>query len=387
MKLPGKLLLNVIFSSSLLFVNSALEADATRGVRINLRDSEQTTAPILEEVQLYDSSYALVIGINNYTEGWPRLSNAVQDAELVANELQEKGFEVTLKKDLNFDDLESIFREFFVFKGEDPQARLFVWFAGHGHTQNGEGYLIPADAPRPEEGSIFLIKALSMRRFGEYVRQAQAKHVLAVFDSCFSGTIFTTQRSLPPLAVTRATIQPVRQFLSSGDENQKVSDDGTFRKLFLGALRGERNADANGDGYLTGSELGMFLTYELTNLTENIQTPRSGKLRDPEYDRGDFVFLLANSDPVMEKSPKGRLRVDTEPEGARVRVLNIKPKYSLGMELDPGRYHIEVAARGYETERRWIDLAVGHGEPFIFELSEIKISKLNKSRFNQSNFK
>jgi hypothetical protein len=88
---------------------SALEAQATRGVRLQLRASEQPTAPIVEEVQLYGASYALVIGINNYTQGWPRLSNAIRDAELVADELRQKGFEVTLKKNLDSTDLKSTF--------------------------------------------------------------------------------------------------------------------------------------------------------------------------------------------------------------------------------------------------------------------------------------
>ena len=452
MKIPWKLFLNVIFNAGFFFMISALEANANRGIRLQLRASEQSAAPIVEEVQLYASSYALVIGIDNYTRGWPRLSNAIRDAELVADELREKGFEVTLKANLNSTHLKSTFEEFFVLKGEDPQTRLFVWFAGHGYTQNGEGYLIPADAPSPDAGARFLLKALSMRRFGEYVRLARAKHAFAVFDSCFSGTIFTTQRSKPPAAVTRATTLPVRQFLSSGDEDQQVSDDGRFRKLFIRALRGEERADANGDGYLTGSELGMFLTDRVTNLTENRQTPRSGKLRDEDYDRGDFVFLLSSSGAVVEKPEKtgtqailsvesnvtgarvlvdgrdvgttnlsdteilpgehrirvekegyepysrkvrfaegraaslyvdlrrtgpskGRLYVDTEPEGARVRVLNIEPKYSRGMELDPGRYHIEVSAEGYETERQWVDLAAGQEEPFSFDLAKIKVAE------------
>lgn len=447
MKLPWKLLLSVVFSSGFLLMASALAADTNRGVRIQLRASEEPTAPVVEEVQLYGASHALVIGINDYTQGWPRLSNAIRDAELVAAELRKKGFEVTLKLDLSSADLKSAFEEFFVYKGEDPQARLFVWFAGHGHTENGEGYLIPADSPLPDAGAEFRIKALSMRRFGEFVRLAGAKHALAVFDSCFSGTIFTTQRSAPPAAVTRATALPVRQFLSSGDENQQVSDDGRFRKLFIRALRGEERADANGDSYLTGSELGMFLTDRVTNLTENRQTPRYGKLRDEDYDRGDFVFLLP-SPPAVAPKPrktetyailsvdsnvigarvlvdgrevgttdladteippgehrimvekqgyepyskkvsfvkgravtlyvdlrrqgpsKAKLYVDTEPEDARIRILNIKPKYSRGIALDPGRYHVEVAAKGYETERRWIDLAAGHEAPIRFDLAK-----------------
>ena len=189
--------------------------------------------------------------------------------------------------------MKSAFEEFFVIKGADPLARLFVWFAGHGHTADDEGFLIPADAPKPSAGPRFKLKALNMRRFGEYVRQAESKHAYAVFDSCFAGTVFDSQRALPPEAITHATTLPVRQFLTSGDATQTVSDDGTFRELFLRALRGEERADANGDGYLTGSEMGLFLTDRMTNLTRTRQTPRYGKLRDKDYDLGDFVFALA----------------------------------------------------------------------------------------------
>ena len=292
--------LNIIFIFSFLFAFTALKADAKRGVQLQIRANEDKNAPIIKELQLYDSSYALVIGINNYTQGWPKLTNAIRDAELVGDELKKRGFEVTFEKDLNSTDLERALKEFFIYKGEDRQARLFVWFAGHGHTEDGEGYLIPADDPTPDTGAKFRDKALSIRRFGEYVRLAKAKHAYAVFDSCFSGTIFTTERSLPPPAVTLATTMPVRQFLSSGDENQKVSDDGRFCKLFIRALRGEEKADANKDGYLTASELGMFLADRVTNLTSKRQTPRYGKLRDEDYDRGDFVFISASTEELVE---------------------------------------------------------------------------------------
>ena len=151
------------------------------------------------------------------------------------------------------------------------------------------------DAPRPGPGPEFRLKALSLRRFGEFVRLARSKHAMAIFDACFAGTIFASQRSMPPAAITRATGLPVRQFVSSGDANQEVSDDGRFRKLFLRALRGETVADANGDGFLTGSELGLFLTDRVTNLTNARQTPRYGKLNDEDFDRGDFVFGLTSA--------------------------------------------------------------------------------------------
>ena len=73
---------------------------------------------------------------------------------------------MTLKRDLGSAALKRAFEEFFALKGDDPDAQLFVWFAGHGQSDEGEGFLVPADAPRPEVGGQFRLSALSMRRFG-----------------------------------------------------------------------------------------------------------------------------------------------------------------------------------------------------------------------------
>jgi formylglycine-generating enzyme required for sulfatase activity len=273
---------------------------------VTLKSSEVAGAADAGSVRLYGKSHALIIGIDKYTGGWPKLSNAVRDAELIAAELKKRGFEVTLRKNLNADEMKRAFEEFYVLKGEDPNARLFVWYAGHGHTVGGEGYLVPVDAPDPDRSTTaatqFRFKSLSLRRFGEFVRLAQSKHAYTVFDACFAGTVFNSQRAKPPPAITHATTLPVRQFLTSGEAGQKVSDDGTFRKLFLRAIKGEERADANGDGFLTASELGLFITDRYTNISRTRQTPRSGKLVDEDYDRGDFVFKLSAL-PSQPKTP------------------------------------------------------------------------------------
>lgn len=254
---------------------------------------------------LYDNSHALVIGIDDYSGGWPRLSNAINDARAVAAALEARGFGVELVTNPDSDQLEDAVERFVFEKGADPGARLFIWFAGHGHTINGEGYLVPARAPGPEAGWKFRRAALSLRSFGRYMREVQSKHVLAVFDSCFAGTIFNTARSLPSAVIDRATTQPVRQFVSSGEAEQVVSDDGTFRKLFIAALDGlEPNADANRDGYITGSELGLFLSDKVTTLSDGRQTPRYGKLSALALDRGDFVFAVENDEVPTTDVPK-----------------------------------------------------------------------------------
>lgn len=270
---------------------------ASRGISVAVRASESMEAPVTETVELYGDSYALIIGNDDYTNGWPKLSNAIKDAELIAETLKAKGFQITFHKNLKSSELEEVFKQFFIVQGDDPSARLFVWYAGHGATLGGEGYLVPADAPVLQEEAEFKFSALNMRRFGTFMHQARAKHVYAVFDSCFAGTVFNSQRALPPSAITRATTLPVRQFLTSGDDTQTVSDDGTFRQLFIRALTAEENADSNGDGYLTASELGLYLGDRVTNLTQSLQTPRFGKLRDKDFDRGDFVFMLPETDP------------------------------------------------------------------------------------------
>ena len=50
--------------------------------------------------------------------------------------------------------------------------------------------------------------------------------------------IFAARSGSPLAAITRMTILPVRQFVTSGDAGHLVSDDGSFRTLFLRAWVG-----------------------------------------------------------------------------------------------------------------------------------------------------
>lgn len=50
------------------------------------------------------------------------------------------------------------------------------------------------------------------------------------------------------------------------------------------------------------------------------------------------------------------LTINPIPAEARVRILNIKEKYSTGMPLAPAAYHIEISHPGYTTKTKWIRL-------------------------------
>ncbi|MGD8649696.1 MAG: hypothetical protein PVJ77_24390, partial [Desulfobacterales bacterium] len=67
-----------------------------------------------------------------------------------------------------------------------------------------------------------------------------------------------------------------------------------------------------------------------------------------------FIVAIGHSIVRAQTSTDGRLYIRTAPDGARIRILNIKPKFIQGMLLTPGPYQIEVSAEGYETRSIWI---------------------------------
>lgn len=283
----------------------ALSTAQDRGVQIKATTSSG------QSIDLYNESHALVVGISEYTAGWPSLSNALKDAYEVQSLLEKKGFKVTLLKNPSSAQLKAGIETFIATAGLDQNNRLLFYFAGHGHTEkkaygSSVGYIVPADAPDPtKDRRGFLLKAISMERFNTYARDIDAKHVLYLFDSCFSGSIFALSRAAPE-AITYKTNQHVRQFITAGSEDEQVPDVSIFKSQFIAALKGE--ADSNNDGYVTGTELGMFLQDKVMNYSRNAQHPQFGKIRDPQLDKGDFVFVTGAKGSTTEKPPTtGRL--------------------------------------------------------------------------------
>ena len=69
------------------------------------------------------------------------------------------------------------------------------------------------------------------------------------------------------------------------------------------------------------------------------------------------------------------LFVNATPYDARIQILNIKPKYMMGIELKPGRYDIRISKRGYQSKRFWVTM---EHKPVVVtkELSKIKKRKV-----------
>jgi uncharacterized caspase-like protein len=293
-----------------LFPTSSLTA--TRGINISSKQGQS--------LYLYEDYHALVVGVSNYGK-WPDLPNAVQDAREVATSLKQLGFEVKLLLDPTSREMKSALTEVVYGIGNQKNRALLIYFAGHGETldlADGTklGYVIPSDCPLKTEDPIgFDDKALSMKEMEILALKVQSKHLLMVFDSCFSGSIFNLVRAAPVDISEKSTL-PVRQFITAGGAGEQVPDQSVFKVVFLNGIAGD--ADLNGDGYVTGSELGMHLQDKVVNYSRGGQHPQYGKINNPKLDRGDFIFvpLKTHGKEVAEapgsKEPAEKMALEEE---------------------------------------------------------------------------
>ncbi|MDX2033596.1 MAG: caspase family protein [Blastocatellia bacterium] len=328
---------------------AGVDQESARGQRV----SRNPSAPDATELD-YDESHALVIGISRYSNGWRDLPGVRRDIQEVCAALEKHGFKVTVKQDLNKAELEQALSSFVGAYGQKPGNRLVIYFAGHGHTLTTNdrrplGYLVPANAPTPNEKDPgpFKTLAISMSAIETHAREIESKHALFVFDSCFSGSLFRVRSNNVPDSISAATDQQVRQFITAGTESQTVPDVSIFRSQFVKALGGE--ADYDRDGYITGTELGYFLRMTVTDYTKKMQTPEYGKLRDPDLDKGDIVF----------RSPLGRAERPAPPAPAPRREEITLPPAEPAPAGESGRWTVVVDQPiRVEANQGWVDTGI-----------------------------
>lgn len=287
-------------------VFSATVSAEERGIRLSVKTRNDTVVP------LYAGYKALVIGVGDYHKGWPKLPNPPKDAREVAGALTKVGFSeehIEVISDPSSVQLKDAFSRL-VRQGTDEHHAVFIYFAGHGYTLKQAdgtalGFIVPADAPDPDEDMVgFLERAVSMRDIETYAQLIRSRHVLMMFDSCFSGALFTVMRGKPSPFIEEKISQPVRQFITAGQENEGVPDKSVFKEVFIEGVQ-EGYADLNRDGYVTGEELGAYLQEQVVNYSNKMQHPQFGKINNPRLDKGDFVFSPAMAAEAPAVTVKG----------------------------------------------------------------------------------
>ncbi|MFA6979502.1 MAG: caspase family protein [Ignavibacteriaceae bacterium] len=252
----------------------------------------------------YNKSWALCIGINKYQHA-PQLNYASNDAKEFSKILiQTYGFKeqyVTLLIDEEAT-RDNIFKQYLSYSNKvEPDDRIIIFYAGHGHTilgNRGEiGFLVPHDG-NPEDLSS-LLRWDDLTRNSELI---QAKHMFFVLDACFSGLAIT--RALP-----RGSMRFVkdmmkrfsRQVIAAGKANQTVSDSGgplPEHSIFTGYLINGLKGEAEGtDQIITANGLMSYLYEKVSKDYRSRQTPQFGYFDGD----GDCIIKLIKTDDANNK--------------------------------------------------------------------------------------
>jgi uncharacterized caspase-like protein len=168
---------------------------------------------------------------------------------------------------------------------------LLVYYAGHGvvDKETGRGYWLPVDADPDLPTNWVPTTDLT-----DVIKAIQARHIMVVADSCYSGTLVRNTDATIRTArnedltqwVERILAKRSRTVLSSGGVEPVMDGGGgghsVFAKAFLDALRA--NADVI-DGQ------GLFAAIRRPIVLNSDQTPEYSDIRQAGHDGGDFLFV------------------------------------------------------------------------------------------------
>jgi uncharacterized caspase-like protein len=247
-------------------------------------DTPKQLEPISPSQSLYSKRVAVVIGINDY-QHWPPLEGARSDARRVSQTLRGLGFDEVIE----IYDAQATRRNLLTKLGQtlaeltDESSLAMIYFAGHGQTETlpggqKRGYIIPVDGDRDQVYAT----AISMDQLRGLSSRLPARQVYYVMDSCYSGLGFVRGIALKPHGegyLRKVTGMRSVQMITAGLQGEMAVESGgqgLFTTYFLRALSGE--ADFNGDGYVTASEIGTYVRPEVSSASKHRQTPQFGAL-------------------------------------------------------------------------------------------------------------
>jgi hypothetical protein len=228
--------------------------------------------------------HALVIGNDNYT-AMRKLQTARSDARAVAAVLEKGyGFRVRLLQDATRSQILGSMA--WLRRELGPRDNLLIYYAGHGilDREADEGFWLPVDAERQNEANWIANADISRT-----LKAMQAKHVMVVADSCFSGKLLRgVQVTIPShgylarIAQKRARVALASGGLEPVEDSSGSSKRSPFASAFLNAL--EENQSV-----MEGTQL--FDRVRQPVMLNSDQTPEYANIRKAGHDGGDFLFV------------------------------------------------------------------------------------------------
>ena len=258
---------------------------ALRGLRSATPPVKKKKDAGLEEID-FGAYFALVICNDDYKH-LPKLQTAVNDAKAVSQTLaNEYGFKVTTLINATRADIVDALDEYR--ESLTDLDNFLIYYAGHGwlDEEAGRGYWLPVDARKNRRS-----RWVSNATLTDTLKTVQAKHVMVVADSCYSGTLVRGAGvSLRSANYWRKMVNKrTRVALTSGGL-EPVADKGggnhsPFAKAFLDVLK-------NNDSVMDGTQ--MFTAMRRPIMVNANQTPEYSDVRNAGHDGGDFLFVRKN---------------------------------------------------------------------------------------------
>jgi hypothetical protein len=259
----------------------------------------QLDAPSEEELINFGDYYALVIGNSTYqfSASLQALQSPRTDAEAIAALLKQKyGYNVVLLVDASRDQILGAMN---TLRGTlNEEDNLLIYYAGHGilDKDTGRGYWLPVDAePHPQTG-----KWISTEDITDILNSMQAKHVLVVADSCYSGSLTATNNSPVGLGVPQEeryfwlkTIanKPARMALTSGNLSPVLDGGGGQHSIFAMALL---EVLGTNDRVMEGWRVYLRVSARVSDVAQVYglrQVPTYGPIKSERPAGGDFLFV------------------------------------------------------------------------------------------------
>lgn len=183
---------------------------------------------------------ALVFGNNNY-KNIAKLENALEDAKVIAQNLAQVGYSVTLKTDLTEKEMKAAIR---IFKGQvNAGDEVAIFYAGHGVQLGSTNYLLPVDVGGDNEEQV-KDEGVPLQRLLDDMTERKAKFTLTVLDACRDNPFKVSGRSIGGgtrgLAPTSAATGQMVVF-SAGNGQQALdklglsdkNKNGVFTRTFI----------------------------------------------------------------------------------------------------------------------------------------------------------
>ena len=239
------------------------------------------------------NNFGLLIGISDYDYLTP-LKTPIRDVKRLGEVLENRyNFTINvLENPTRYEILQSLKKYKDILT---PTDNLVIYYAGHGNTEDDEGYWLPADATLDDD-SNWISNSYIRRKLKSYA----STNILVVADSCFSGTLTrgldSDRADNKQAEVFDIFLETKSRVVISSGGNEPVFDGGggehsVFAAAFLDNLRSSSKPFTSMDLYNGIRKKVMEASLDMGNS----QTPFYGALPLAGHEGPDFVFV-----PVME---------------------------------------------------------------------------------------